>query len=469
MQYLALLPELLLLLGGLVALAGLPARAAGIGVVPALAFLFAVAAFAIELWQGAQLATFARDTFAQNRFALFGKAAVILTLTVWIAATRVDPDFDDRLLPLGFLIALGGAAVSSASVVPILWVGLLLAVGGFCIPLVAVPDRRRDGRVGAGVVGLVVSGLGLLVLSLAFHTWRLSQLITAIPRSPISLGGGLLAMLALAGVVAPLIGTGYTARAEEATLGESARGRVQRGLEPALLGLLCGPVTVVLILAAARIAAAAFAVGPLWGPLLAVLGVAAALTGALAGLASRSVRGLIGWLALGQTGWAVAALGAHGRMGTAAGLFLVVAVGLAGATAPLLAAGLDGPRAGVAGLGGRQPGRGIGLSVALLSLAGAPPAAGFVALFWAGLPLVQSRLIWVLCAVLLAAGLGTWAVVRVLLLLWIEPELEEHRPAAAVTAWSGVLAAAVVLLLGVLANPISNLALQATEAIGLRH
>ncbi|MBO0708799.1 MAG: hypothetical protein J2P44_10575, partial [Candidatus Dormibacteraeota bacterium] len=177
----------------------------------------------------------------------------------------------------------------------------------------------------------------------------------------------------------------------------------------------------------------------------------------------------VGWLALGQTGWAVGALAAHGRMGTAAGIFLVVAVGLAGATAPLLAAGLDGPRAGVAGLGGRQPGRGIGLSVTLLSLAGAPPAAGFFGLFWGGFAMVQSGLIWVLCALLLAAALGTWAVVRVLILLWIEPELEEHRPGGPITALSGLLAAAVVLLFGVLANPISNLALQAAEAIGLRH
>ena len=469
MQYLALLPELLLLVGGLVALAAFSERAAAIGVVPALAFLFAVAAFGIELWQGAQLATFAGNTYAQDRFALFGKAAITLTLAVWVAATRADPDFDDRLLPLGFLIALGGAAVSSASVVPILWVGLLLAVGGFCVPFLAVPDRRRDGRALAGMTGLVAAGVGLLVLSLAFHTWRLSQLITAIPRSPIPLGGGLLAMLALAGVVTPLIGAGYAARAEEATLGEAARGRSRGGLEPGLPALLGGPVTVVLILAAARIGAAAFSVGPLWGPLLAVLSVAAALGGALAALAARSVRGLIGWLVLGQAGWALGALAAHGRMGTAAGLFLVVAVGLAGATAPLLATGLDGPRAGVAGLGGRQPGRGIGLSVTLLSLAGAPPAAGFFALFWGGLALVQSRLIWVVCALLLAAALGTWAVVRVLLLLWIEPELEEHRSTAAITGLAGLLAAAAVLLLGVLANPISNLALQAAEAIGLRH
>jgi NADH-quinone oxidoreductase subunit N len=156
-------------------------------------------------------------------------------------------------------------------------------------------------------------------------------------------------------------------------------------------------------------------------------------------------------------------------MGTAAGLFVVVAVGVAGATAPLLAAGLDGPRAGVAGLGGRQPGRAIGLSVALLSLACLPPAAGFAGLFWAGLTLVQSRLIWVLCALLLAAGLGSWAVVRVLLLLWIEPELEEHRPPGTVVAYSGLLTAVVILLYTVLANPISNLAVQAAEAIGLHH
>ncbi|MDR3035578.1 MAG: hypothetical protein LBV78_21175, partial [Kitasatospora sp.] len=357
MQYLALLPELLLLVGGLVGLAGLSGRVTRPGLIPALAFLFAVAAFGIELWQGAQLATFAGDTYAQDRFALFGKAAVTLTLALWVAATRADPDFDDRLLPLGFLVALGGAVVSSASVVPLLWVGLLLAVGGFLVPFLLRPEQRRDGRVLAGLAGLVAAGLGLLVLSLAFHTWRLSQLMTAIPSSPVSLGGGLLAMLTLAGVLAPLIGVAYAARDEEATLGDAARGREQRRLEPGLLSLLCGPLMVVLVLAAARVAGAAFPVGTLWGPLLAVLAVAAALAGGLGALSARSIRGLVAWLAFGAAGTALGALAVHSRMGIGAGLFVVVAVGLAGATTPLLAAGLDGPRAGVAGLGGRQPGR----------------------------------------------------------------------------------------------------------------
>ncbi|MBO0702708.1 MAG: hypothetical protein J2P38_07235, partial [Candidatus Dormibacteraeota bacterium] len=237
MQYLALLPELLLVVGGLVALAGFSPRAPGAPVIPALAFLFAVAAFGVELWQGAQLVTFAGDVYAQNRFALFGKAAMTLTLALWIAATRADLAFDDRLLPLGFLITLGGMVVSSASVVPLLWVGLLLAVGGFCVPFVSRSEHRRDGRALAGAVGLVAAGVGLVVLSLAFHTWRLSQLTTTIPRSPISLGGGLLAMLALAGAVTPLVGIAYAARGEEATLGEATRDRGWRPLEPGLLGL----------------------------------------------------------------------------------------------------------------------------------------------------------------------------------------------------------------------------------------
>jgi NADH-quinone oxidoreductase subunit N len=469
MEYLALVPELLLLIGGLIGLTGLIGRRSLRGVIPALSFLFAVAAFGIELWQGARLATFADGSYTQDRFALFGKAAVTLTLALWVAATRADREFDDRLLPLGFLIALGGALISSTTVTFLLWVGLLLALGGFLIPFFARRRYHGDGRELAALAGLVAAGLGLLWLSLTFHSWRLSQLMVSIPRLPVSLGAGLLAMLALTGVAAPLIGIAYSARGEEATLGDSGRGRTQHRLEPGLQSLLCGVLLVVLVLAAARIGAAAFRVGPLWGPLLAVLAVVAALAGGLGALAARSVRGLVAWLAFAGAGLALAALAVHSQMGTAAALFLVVAVGVAGATAPLLAAGLDGPRAGVAGLGGRQPGRSIGLSVTLLSLAGVPPAAGFAGLFWAGLTLVQSRLIWVLCALLLAAALGSWAVVRVLLLVWIEPEPEEHRPAGTVVALGGLLAAAVILLYVVFANPISDLAVQAAEAVGLHH
>ncbi|MGH7919509.1 MAG: hypothetical protein ACREQM_06155, partial [Candidatus Dormibacteraceae bacterium] len=157
-------------------------------------------------------------------------------------------------------------------------------------------------------------------------------------------------------------------------------------------------------------------------------------------------------------------------LGTAAALFGIGGLGLAGSVALLLGGGLEGTRARVAGLGIRQPARAIGLSVALLSLAGAPPAAGFFTLFWAGLPLLRSGMIWAFCAMLLGAGLGLWAVVRVLLLLWIEPEQEEHRHRLTrVGALAGLLGAALVLAYGVVAYPISNLAIQGAEALGLFH
>ncbi|MGH7920299.1 MAG: hypothetical protein ACREQM_10195, partial [Candidatus Dormibacteraceae bacterium] len=205
----------------------------------------------------------------------------------------------------------------SASVVPFLWVGLLLTLGGFASPFLAGGGQRWEGRAVTAILGLILSGIGLVALSLTFHTWRLSQLMAAIPRSPLSLGGGLLAMLALGGVLVPLLGIAYAARGEEATLGDSGRGRPRGERESGLLALLCGPVLVAVLLAAVQVAAAAFPVGVLWGPLLAVLATGAALVGGLAGLAARSVRGLALWLALGQAGWVVGALAVHAQLGTA--------------------------------------------------------------------------------------------------------------------------------------------------------
>ncbi|MGH7920298.1 MAG: hypothetical protein ACREQM_10190 [Candidatus Dormibacteraceae bacterium] len=85
MRYLALLPDLLVVVGGLIALGGFARAEVARTLIPGLAFLFALAAFAIELWQGAALTTFAGDLFAQDRFALFGKLALLLALLLWIA------------------------------------------------------------------------------------------------------------------------------------------------------------------------------------------------------------------------------------------------------------------------------------------------------------------------------------------------------------------------------------------------
>jgi NADH:ubiquinone oxidoreductase subunit 2 (subunit N) len=98
--YLGLVPEALVVVAAvLVLLAGRlgwlspGARRA----LPAIVAAVTLVALGIELWAGATLATHFEGGLVQDRFALFAKAAVLLTATIAFAV--VDWTAEDSLLP----------------------------------------------------------------------------------------------------------------------------------------------------------------------------------------------------------------------------------------------------------------------------------------------------------------------------------------------------------------------------------
>jgi NADH-quinone oxidoreductase subunit N len=241
-------------------------------------------------------------------------------------------------------------------------------------------------------------------------------------------------------------------------------GEEEPAVQEAVLGSL---VNGAVVLGSVKLLAALFGAGPEWGPYLAVVAAAGALVCGLIALAARSLRGLAAWLVTGQTAWVAAALAAHDQLGTASAVYLLGGLMLAASAAPLLAAGLSGSRAGISGLALRQPWRWLGLSLALLSLAGAPPLAGFFGEFTVALELVRSQLAWVLAFGLLGAAVGLWAVARLLIVAWLEPEHDERRLPAAGWPLAAFLTAVLLLAYGVFAYPIHGLAVQGAEALGL--
>lgn len=232
--------------------------------------------------------------------------------------------------------------------------------------------------------------------------------------------------------------------------------------------VLAGPVAGAAVLASAKVLATVFAAGVVWGPYAAALGALGAVACGLGALASGSLRGLAGWLIGGQAAWVVAGLALHDQMGTTAVLLLCGALLLAAPAVPLLVADLRGPRSVATGLGRRSPLLGVALSVGLLSLVAIPPLAGFYGSFALALELLRGQLAWALALALLGSAIALWAVLRVLLLVWLTGESEPRRePLPPTWAASAFVLAAVVLLYGVFAYPIDTLAQQGAEALGL--
>jgi NADH:ubiquinone oxidoreductase subunit 2 (subunit N) len=453
---LVLLPEALVLVVtlGLSLAKFLPIRIQ-LGMPPVAAAVI-LAALALELWLGAKLATFAGGAYMQDRFALAGKAVLLLSLFILLLMAGWVKE--KTQLPLACLVALAGMVAVSVTSLPWLWVSV---VGAALAGGLAGPARSSRWTVG-GVVGAtgLLAGVGFVWLGVQLHGTSFASLQRAVPGA-LGPALSLAAMLAASGVLAPLVLLPiqtWTAQDDPplASRGESA-------FQEAVLGSL---VTATSTLVAAKVLAPLLAAGSEWGLYIAVLAALGAAAGGLAALAATSLRALAAWMITAQASWVVGSLAAHSQMGSAAAVYLLGGLVVPAAAAPLLAAELKGPRALLAGFARRQPWRWIGLSLALASLAGVPPLAGFFGEFAVAIALLQAHLAWVLAAGLLGGAVATWAVVRVLALAWLEPEEGVRRLPDQGWRLAAGLMAVVVAGYGLLAYPIYGLAIQSAEALG---
>lgn len=123
-----------------------------------------------------------------------------------------------------------------------------------------------------------------------------------------------------------------------------------------------------------------------WSLWLAALAALSIVTGNLLALAQQSVRRLLAYSAVANTGYILVGLAANGPDAFAASLFYVVVYGLATLGALAVAAAVERDRgsdmmSSFAGLVHRAPGLALAMLVCLASLAGIPPLAGFIGKF----------------------------------------------------------------------------------------
>src|SRR5207302_1919440 len=255
--------------------------------------LLVLVALGVELWAGATLTTYFGGAVIQDRFALFAKAAALLTAAVALAAT--DWTAEDSLhlgLAMPLLAAFGVMVAASAADLLGLWAGLELAAAA---SVVLVSLRRPDLGLRLLIVGAMASALILVGLAFVYATAGNGDLAAIravlVNRAP---------TLALA-IPMLLLRGGLALRA---------------GLAPFHVGAL-------------------------------------------------------------PVGLGASPLGAGLVIGLVAMAAATVAVKLAATCGPALLGRAEGGEPAVAGFGTVRPVRAAGLALAMLSLAGAPPLAGF--------------------------------------------------------------------------------------------
>lgn len=470
MKYFALAPEALVVAVAVVILLG--SRFAWFSpavrrALPPIAVVAALIAFFVELWAGATLSSYFGGALLQDRFALFVKAAALLTAALSIAVADWTAEDSVSIGPAATLLgAFGVMVIASAGDLVALWAGLELTAAA---AIVVLSLRRPDIALRVLVTGGVASGLLLMGFAFLYASVGNSDLgairEVAVGAAP-TLGLAIPILLMLSGLAVRSGLAPFQLTSLPAGIGASPLGA---GLLLGLAAVAAGAVTI-------KIAAALTPLPVVLSPYLAVLAAVAMVGGGAAALATHSPRSRMAYLAVGQVGWVAAGLSTHYRAGIAASLFLLGAFAIAATCGPAVIGRAEGGEAAIAGMGGLRPGRSLGIALALLSLAGAPPLAGFFGELAVGASLAQSGNYALLLLGMLGAVLSLAAVVGTLRVLYIQSPPEEARrgPAAAlpvVTTLSSLGVAAfcvVVAVYGFLGYPIFGLATQGAEALGLR-
>jgi NADH-quinone oxidoreductase subunit N len=248
------------------------------------------------------------------------------------------------------------------------------------------------------------------------------------------------------------------------TLGASALGA----------GLVLGLVAASSAIVAIKLVVALTPIPDAYSSYLQVIAAVAMVGGGVAALAVRAPRTRMAYLAVGQIGWVAAGLVTHYRAGIAGSLFLLGAFTVAATCGPAVMGRAEGGAMAWAGMGVLRPGRAAGVALAVLSLAGAPPLAGFFGEFAVAAALAQSGHFALLALGILGSLLSLAAAAATLRLIYVQSPLEEARRGSALPVLTrlssaGAVALCVVIAVyGVFSSPILGLADQGAEALGLR-
>ncbi|MDQ6878478.1 MAG: hypothetical protein M3082_12470 [Candidatus Dormibacteraeota bacterium] len=470
MRSLVLVPEALVVGTGLFLLAPGPVgawRRSLRAYLPSIVAGVVVIAFIVELWAGGTLASLFGGGYVQDRFALFAKAAVLLVAATAIAVA--DWTAEDSLsvaLAMPLLAAFGVMVAASAGDFVALWAGLELAAAA---GVVLVGLHRPDLGLRLLISGAVATALLLVGFAFVYATAGTADLLTA-PRILQSAAP----TLPLAIPVLLLLG-GLAVRAGVAPFHLAAL-PAGLGATPVGAGLVLGLVAAAGSIVAIKLVAVLTPLPEMFSPYLAVVSAVAMVGGGAAALAVRAPRTRLAYLALGQIGWVAAGLATHFRVGLGASLFLLGAFALAATCGPVAMGRTEGGEGSLAGMGALRPARAAATAFAFLSLAGAPPLAGFFGEFSVAAALAQSGHFELLALGALGSVLSLAAALGTLRVIYIQSPPEEGRRAGGfvLPAWTlfstagAVALCTVIAAYGLFGNPILSLAYQGAEALGLR-
>jgi NADH-quinone oxidoreductase subunit N len=214
---------------------------------------------------------------------------------------------------------------------------------------------------------------------------------------------------------------------------------------------------------------------PDWSPLLATLAALTMTLGNVGTLRQTDLKRLLAYSSVAHAGYLLVGLAAANEVGLAGVLFYLLAYGFmnVGAFAVAIAAeradGGDATVGSIAGLATHKPGLAAGVTMALLSLAGMPPLAGFMGKFYLFRAAVRADLTWLAMVGVFNSVVSAYFYLKVIVAMGLreptEGELVKTCPLVGTTVTASALG---IVILGLMPSLMLALAeMSARGVIGL--
>jgi NADH-quinone oxidoreductase subunit N len=213
---------------------------------------------------------------------------------------------------------------------------------------------------------------------------------------------------------------------------------------------------------AALIRVGTVALGPVGWNVIPVLAILAALTmvvGSVLAIAQEDVKRMLAYSSIAHAGFVLVGVAALNQEGISGAMFYLLAYAamIMGAFGVVILVSRVGEERttlrSYRGLGRTNPALAAVLALFLLSLAGIPPTAGFIAKVLVFQAAVDAGLTWLVVLAVVASVIAAFFYIRVLVLMYMEEpeeaEVREAVPAGAAPAWALAVTGAATLVLGV--------------------
>lgn len=220
------------------------------------------------------------------------------------------------------------------------------------------------------------------------------------------------------------------------------------------------------------------ALGMEWGLIIAVISAIGMTLGNLSAIPQKNIKRMLGFSSIAHAGYILVGLAAVGMssgsgetIGQSSILFYLVALAvtdIAAFTAIIAIANRTGSDLikDFRGMGKRAPMLALSLTLALISLTGFPPTAGFIAKFYVFAAGVSSDLLWLVVIGVINSVISAYYYVNVIKVIWLEkPESSEPAPSSFSLRLSLAISCALILILGIIPAFLFELADKASGMI----